>query len=249
MRIAALYDIHGNLPAVEAVLRDAQAKGIDTLVIGGDIVPGPMPAETLEFILGWGLPVNFILGNGEVDALDELYGSGASRVPEQYREMVRWSAEQIGRRHGEFIRSWSKTLSLVVKDFGKVQFCHGTPRDENEIFTRDTPEDRLAPIFDTIDADLVVCGHTHMQFDRMIGKKRVVNAGSAGMPFGRTGADWLIIGPDVEFMHTDYDLEATANLIRQTGFPDADGFINTYLLEPPSEERMLAAYSRVPLNV
>ena len=88
---------------------------------------------------------------------------------------------------------------------GSVLFCHSTPRSETEIFTRLTPEDRFIPLFDRLDVSLIVCGHTHMQFDRMIGNTRVVNAGSIGEPFGKPGADWVLLGPDdVEFRHTSY---------------------------------------------
>ena len=89
-------------------------------------------------------------------------------------------------------------------------FCHATPRNDNEIFTRLTPEEHLLPIFARLNADIVVLGHTHMQFDRMVGTVRVVNAGSVGMSFGEPGADWLLLGPDVQLRHTRYDLAKAA---------------------------------------
>jgi diadenosine tetraphosphatase ApaH/serine/threonine PP2A family protein phosphatase len=92
-----------------------------------------------------------------------------------------------------------------------------------------------------VDAELVVCGHTHVQFDRRIGATRVINAGSVGMPFGRAGADWLLLGPDAELRHTDYDLEAAAARIRRTAYPQAEAFATGSVLAPPSEEAMLAA--------
>ena len=97
-------------------------------------------------------------------------------------------------------------------------FCHATPRNENECFTRLTPEDRLTPLFDPLNVAVAVCGHTHMQFDRMVGKTRVVNAGSVGMPFGEPGADWLLLGPDVQLRHTSYDLADAAARIRRTEY-------------------------------
>jgi diadenosine tetraphosphatase ApaH/serine/threonine PP2A family protein phosphatase len=118
-----------------------------------------------------------------------------------------------------------------------------TPRNEDECFTRLTPEDRLLPIFEGLNATVVVCGHTHMQFDRMIGETRVVNAGSVGMPFGEPGADWLLLGPDVQLRHTSYDLAKAAEGIRETDYPQAKDFAARYVLQPPSAEEMLAVFT------
>ena len=127
-------------------------------------------------------------------------------------------------------------------------FCHATPRSENEVFTSKTAEDRLLPIFDGLGASVVVCGHTHMQFDRMVGNVRVVNAGSVGMPFGEPGADWLLLGSDVQLRHTSYGLQAAADRIRATSYPQAQDFAEWNVLRPPSEEEMLKVFSRVELK-
>jgi predicted phosphodiesterase len=108
-----------------------------------------------------------------------------------------------------------------------VLFCHATPRNENECFTRLTAEDRLLPIFQGLDVSVVICGHTHMQFDRMVGAVRVVNAGSVGMPFGEPGADWLLLGPGVQLRHTCYDLPAAARRILATPYPQAQDLLST----------------------
>ena len=144
------------------------------------------------------------------------------------------------------LASWPKTLQFEIAGAGEVLFCHGTPtpRDENEIFTRLTPEERVAPMFAGVNAAVVICGHTHMQFDRKIGSVRVVNAGSVGMPFGKPGADWLLLGPDVELRHTRYDLEAAATRIRKTNYPGASEFAERNVLKPPTEEEMLRVFSR-----
>jgi hypothetical protein len=126
---------------------------------------------------------------------------------------------------------------------GEVLFCHATPRDKNEIFTRLTPEERLLPVFEGLETSLVVCGHTHMQFDRTIGSVRVVNAGSVGMPFGEPGADWLLLGPDVQLRHTAYDLTNAAERIRATDYPQAQDFAARNVLQPPSEAQMLEVFT------
>ena len=91
---------------------------------------------------------------------------------------------------------------------------------------------------------MVICGHTHMQFDRTIGPVRVVNAGSVGMPFGEPGAYWLLLGPTVELRKTTYDLEAAAERVRKTTYPQAEEFASRNILQPPSEEQMLEAFAR-----
>jgi hypothetical protein len=126
-------------------------------------------------------------------------------------------------------------------------FCHATPRSETECFTRLTPEDRLIAVFSEPGISLVVCGHTHMQFDRMVGNVRVVNAGSVGMPFGQAGAYWLLLGPDVQLRHTHYDLENAVSRIRDTNYPQSQDFALSNVLNPPSEEAMLQVFSRSEL--
>jgi diadenosine tetraphosphatase ApaH/serine/threonine PP2A family protein phosphatase len=135
-----------------------------------------------------------------------------------------------------------------VSEIGDVLFCHATPRNDTEIFTRCTPEERLAPIFSGLGVEIVVCGHTHMQFDRAIGSVRVVNAGSVGMPFGRPGAYWLLLGPDVQLRRTDFDLTAAAARVRATRYPQAEDFAANNIQQPPTEEEVLGAWSGAELR-
>ena len=251
MRIAALYDIHGNLPALEAVLQDVRRAGVDRIVVGGDVVPGPMPHETLACLLGLDVPVQFIHGNGDREVLAQMTGAETDwyrTAQEPWRAPVRWTAQQLAPDHETVLASWPPVLRVEMPGIGAVLFCHATPRNDTEIFTRRTPEDRLAPAFEGIDAPLVVCGHTHMPFDRTVGDIRVVNAGSVGMPFGAPGADWLLLGPGVELRHTDYDLAEAAARIRDTAYPQADDFAENYVLHPPTEETMLGVFARAELR-
>ena len=203
MSIAALYDIHANLPAFEAVLENIRQTEVDQIIVGGDVLPGPMPCATLALLLELDSPVQFVLGNGELAVLAQVGAADPDAVtywgttsgealPEPLRAVLRWTADQIHPECDDMVRSWPKIRRLQVSSLGQVLFCHGTPRSETECFTRLTPADRLGPVFEGVEASVVVCGHTHMQFDRVIAGVRVVNAGSMGMPFGRTGADWLL---------------------------------------------------------
>src|SRR5207249_11125578 len=126
--------------------------------------------------------------------------------------------------------------------------CHATPRNDTDIFTRLTAEDRLLPLFEALDVPVVVCGHTHMQFDRTIGKTRVVNAGSVGMPFQEPGAYWLLLGPDVQLRRTSYDLDRAAERIRATDYPDAENYAANNVLKPPSEGAMLDAITKASIK-
>ena len=246
-RIAALYDIHGNLPALEAVLDEVRAAGVDLIVAGGDVVMGPMPAETLERLLDSETPVTFIQGNCEREMLVQLGGGVPASVPESVRAILRWTGAQLSREQQALIAAWPAALRVARPGAGDIFFCHATPRNDTEIFTRLTPDERLAPVFAGVDAALVVCGHTHMPFDRTIGSHRVVNAGSVGMPFGAPGADWLLLGPDIEPRHTTYDLGRAAARIRASRYPQADDFATRYVLSPPSEEAMLANFGKAQL--
>jgi predicted phosphodiesterase len=245
-RLAALYDIHGNLPALEAVLDQVRQAGVDQVLVGGDVLPGPMPRETILCLLDLDLRVQFIYGNGEVAVLEQMTGREPAGVPEQYRPAMRWTAQQV-QEYQRVLASWPKTLSVEVRGLGDVFFCHATPRNDNECFTRLTPEGRLLPIFDGLGVSVVVCGHTHMQFDRMVGRTRVVNAGSVGMPFGQSGADWLLLGPDVQLQHTPYDLPNAAERIRGTKFPWPEDFATRYVLQPPSAKEMLDVFTRASI--
>jgi putative phosphoesterase len=242
-RVAALYDIHGNLPALEAVLQDVRRAGVDRIVVGGDVVPGPMPRETLACLIDLDISLAFIQGNGDREVI-----APTGAVPASFLEAMRWNAEQLRPQDQQQLASWPLTHRERIAGIGEVLFCHATPRNDMEIFTRQTPDAALMPIFGTLDVALAVCGHTHMQFDRTIGSVRVVNAGSVGMPFGEPGAYWLLLGPDVELRRTPYDLEDAARRVRATNYPQAEEFASRNVLNPPSETEILAMFTHAELK-
>ena len=248
MRVAAIYDIHGNLPALEAVLQEIRHAEVDQVIVGGDVLPGPIPRETIACLRELEFPVQFIQGNGDREVVALRRGTETGAVPEQYREAMRWVAQQLHPEDEQWLASWPQTVRIQIPALGEVLFCHATPRNDTEIFTRLTPEERLLPVFAKANAPLVICGHTHMQFDRKVGDLRVVNAGSVGMPFGESGAYWLLLGPGVEFRHTHYDLAKAAERIRATKYPQAEEFAARNVLQPRSEAEILQAFSRAELK-
>ena len=177
-----------------------------------------------------------------------MRGREPAEVPERFREGIRWNARQLTAEHERVLASWPATLRLKIAGLGDVLFCHATPRNDSDIFTRLTPENRLVPIFQAVEASLVVSGHTHMQFDRTIGGVRVVNAGSVGMPYGEPGAYWLLLGRRIELRHITYGLEEAAARIRVTNYPTAEDFAARSILKPAPESEVLEMLGKVELS-
>lgn len=233
MRIAAVYDIHGNLPALEAVLAEIERESVDCLVVGGDVVAGPMPSETVALLQNSSIPAHFIRGNAESELLRHLAGDDPGGLSERANEEARWVADTLSAEHKQFVAGWAASVSLPVNGWGNVLFCHATPHSDITVFTRATPEEKLHPLFADVAESVVVCGHTHMQFDRPVGSVRILNAGSVGMPFGSTGAYWLLLDSEIVFKQTDYDLAQAAERIRQSNYPHAESFAANSVLQAP----------------
>ena len=246
MRIAALYDIHGNLPALDAVLADVARESVDRVVVGGDVLPGPMARECLRRLESLDVPTEFLRGNGDRETLEES-PDRPSRIPEAARLQLRWCRSQLDDSQAAAVAAWPPHVRLDVPGLGSVLFCHATPRNDEEVVTQLIPEELLLSIYDGA-GDVVVCGHTHIQYDRMVGRTRVVNAGSVGMPFEPAGAYWLLIDAGrsphnpVELRRTAYDLDAAADAVRGTSFPDAEHFASVSILKPPDMLQMFTNY-------
>jgi putative phosphoesterase len=246
MKIAAIYDIHGNLPALEAVLREIDQADPDIILVGGDDVLGPMPRATLERLMQLGSRARFIHGNCDryvVTAFDGLpFDSSTS---EEAQEVMRWTAQQLDRSHRDFLAALPEHFSAYIDGLGEVLFCHGSPRSDEELITSATPEARLRAILTGVKQQIVVCGHTHMQFDRTLDGIRVVNAGSVGMPYGEPGAYWLLIGPEVVLQRTTYDLTQAAEQVRVSGYPQAQDFADENVLKPPTQAEAIELFERM----
>jgi putative phosphoesterase len=218
MRIAALYDVHGNLPALEAVLAEVEQEGVDEIVCGGDACAGPMPREALELLQRHA--ARFVRGNAD-------------------RELRGWPAERLTEEQRTFLRQLPLSLSLEADGLGAVLFCHATPRSDEEIITRLTPDDEVASVLEGVLEQTIVCGHVHVQYDRRVGEKRVVNAGSVGAPYeGRAAAFWALLGPGVEHRATGYDLARAVERLRATGYPGVEDHLSSSLLEPADPEEV-----------
>jgi putative phosphoesterase len=223
VRVAAISDIHGNLPALEAVLAEIDREGVEDIVVAGDTAHGPWPAEVVDLLVERG--ARCVRGNADREVIERS---------DRYGPLAQWSADRLGERRLAVVRTWPLTLDLAVAGLGAVLVCHSTPLSEDPIYTRITPEAQLASLFEAVEADVVVCGHTHMQYDRRLESGlRIVNPGSIGIPYeGARGAYWALIGPDVEFRRTEYDVEAAVAAIEVMKVPLDAHFLEP-LVDPP----------------
>lgn len=245
-RVAALYDIHGNLPALDAALRAADAAAVDAIVIGGDVALGPMPRETLDRVVALGPRAHMLSGNCDRLLVDAFDGRSLAPLPAAVQEAIAWCAGQLDRAHRDVLAGLPPIRTLDVGRLGVTLFCHASPRSDDEIITAATPVDRVRPMLVGVPQRVVVCGHTHMHFDRVVDGVRLVNAGSVGMPYGLPGAHWLLLGPGARPVRTEYDRERAAALVRQTRYPQAAEFAARHVLDPYPEREMLRALEPRP---
>lgn len=247
MRVAALYDIHGNLPALRAVLADVAREGVSTIVVGGDVAAGPLPRETIMQLMALEGRARFVRGNADRE-LVEAFDQHRHNVDVERQPVMRaaaFCAAGITRSQRDFLAGFAERVMLEVNGLGAVLFCHGSPRSDTEIITTKTDDERLRGILAGVAEQIVVCGHTHRQFDRHVDHWRVINAGSVGVPYeGRAGAYWALLGPDVELRRTEYDLDAAVNELRDAGFPDFDEDLRESLLEPIDADEVAEFFER-----
>jgi putative phosphoesterase len=239
VRVAALYDVHGNLPALNAVLAEVDALGPDAIVVGGDVASGPMPVETLDALRARG--ARFVRGNA--DRVLDLRGANDG---ETWVRARRWVAARLGEERLAFLAALPLDLTLELAGLGRVRFCHGAPGSDELTITRLTPDERLRGLLQGVDERVVVCGHTHVQFDRAVDGIRVVNAGSVGAPYeAEPAAYWALLGEDVELRRTAYDVEAAIAAILATGYPKADEAV-AYVRPDPERPARLSALIEGP---
>lgn len=242
-RVAALYDVHGNAPALAAVLAERDVASADLILVGGDVAAGPFAAEVVELLSAVGDQARYVRGNADrelVAAFDRLGEPAAA--DDVWAQRAGFAAGSLSRAQRDFLASFEENIELDIEGLGLTLFCHGTPRSDEEIVTELTPDDELQEIL-AVAPPVVVCGHTHIQLDRLVGDRRLVNAGSVGMPYEKLpGAYWAMIGPGVELRRTDYDLRAAAERIRASGYPEADEFADENVLTTPSREEAAAYF-------
>jgi predicted phosphodiesterase len=226
MKILALYDIHGNVDALDAVLADPRAADPDAVVVGGDAVPGPFAARTLERLDALSAPVHWLRGNGEREVA-EAVGAPAPAADAVVAQYAARSAAELGDARSRALGELPLTLEL-----DGVTFFHATPHSDTEILTRISAPDRWAAALAGL-RGLAVAGHTHQQDDRVVAGVRFVNAGSVGLPYeGDGAARWLWIEDGVPALRsTAYDAAGAGARMLAAGWPD-ERSIAAALIDP-----------------
>jgi predicted phosphodiesterase len=228
INVLALYDIHGNIDALDAVLADPRASDPDVVVVGGDAVPGAFARATLDCLEALSAPVRWVRGNGEREVAESVGGPARPDEDVPGRTAVITAAE-IGDERALALGELPLTLEL-----DGVLFCHASPRCDEEMLTRLSSPARWADALEGVDAALVVAGHTHQQDDRVVvGGVRFVNAGSVGQPYEGDGAAfWLWVADGVpQLRRTAYDAAGAGTRILAAGWPDEES-VEAALIEP-----------------
>ncbi len=239
--VAVLSDIHGVLPALEAVLAEPDVRAAERVVLAGDLAAGPLPVGTLDLLVSLGERAVWVRGNADRELVEFRRGV-IDGIPDP---IAPWAAEQLRDDQVELLGSLPTSVELSVEGLGRVLFCHATPRDDEEMVLVDSRQERWAEVFGGLDDGIgtVVCGHTHMPYVRLTHGRLVVNPGSVGMPYGRPGAHWALLGPGVQLRRTVYDFDAAIKQIAtESGFPSARTWAEDYVRATATAEEALAVF-------
>ena len=238
--VAVLSDIHGALPVLDAVLAEPDVAAADVVVVTGDHAAGPMPVEVLDRLVGLGDRCVLVRGNADRELVEVARGGTSEH------DVSTWAGRQLRPDQVELLDGLPHPVRMDVAGFGTVVFCHGTPRDDDEVVLVDTRLSRWAEVFaDLPDTDrVVVCGHTHMPFVRLVDRRLVVNPGSIGMPYGRAGGAWALLRDgQVELRHTEIDVDAAvAAVVAGSTYADRQAWADEYLRSANSDADAVTAF-------
>ena len=238
--VAVLSDIHGVLPVLDAVLAEPDVAAAERIVVTGDHAAGPMPVEVLDRLVGLGDRCLLVRGNADRELV------AVARGRDSEIDVSNWAGRQLRPDQVELLDRLPHPVRLDVAGFGTVVFCHGTPRDDDEVVLVDTRLARWADVLaDLDDTDrVVVCGHTHMPFARLVDRRLVVNSGSIGMPYGRAGGSWALLRDgQVELRHTPVDIDAAvAAVVAGSAYPDRQAWADEYVRSANSDADAVAAF-------
>jgi predicted phosphodiesterase len=239
--VAVLADVHGNVVALDAVSEDVLGSEPDVVVFLGDLTCGPFPEETWAAVRALCSRLRgtarFVRGNK-----DRLLLEAERKLAERDTGVTarqRWLVDSHSAATRKVIDAFEPTVILEVAGLGAVRFCHGSPRSDEEMITPATPAARMRALMADVDERILVTAHTHLQFDRTVGRIRSISPGSVGLPYeGKPGAFWALLGEDVELRRTSYDVELAVAHVRESGDPFAEAIVEM-LLDPPAQAQVV----------
>lgn len=241
--VAVLSDVHGVLPVLDAVLAEADVRAADLIVVTGDHAAGPQPTAVLDRLTSLGERVLLVRGNADRELMAYRRGEGTT-IPDP---IAPWAAQQLSQQHLDLLAGLPHPVTVDVDGFGPVLFCHGSPRDDNEVVLVDTRLARWAEVLADVPDQVrtIVCGHTHMPFVRLVDRRLVINPGSIGMPYGRAGGSWALLeGGNVTLRHTPVDLdEMIAAVVAGSDFPGARAWAEDYVRSEASDVEALTTFA------
>ncbi|MGH3738861.1 MAG: metallophosphoesterase family protein [Micromonosporaceae bacterium] len=240
-RVAVLSDIHGVLPALEAVLAEPDVRDADLVVLTGDLAAGPMPVPTLDLLVGLGKRAVWVRGNADRELVALARGADETAIPDPIAPRA---AAQLRPDQVALLAGLPLTVTVDVAGFGPVLYCHATPRDDEEVVLVDSRLARWSEVFEGVTEPTVVCGHTHMPYLRLVDRRLVVNPGSVGMPYGATGAHWALLADGaVTLRRTGFDADAAcARIAAESGYPEAARWADEYVHARNSDAEALRVF-------
>jgi putative phosphoesterase len=241
-RVAVLSDVHGNHPALRAVLAVLETElaapdPVDTVVFLGDLTWGPEPRAVLKAASTLPVPTYFVRGNAE-RAVSEL--AAGTRAAVAGRSLDAWMLDAHGEAGIAQVSGFAQAVTLATP-IGATWFSHGSPRSDIELLTPATSAERLTAATAGITERIIVHGHTHLQYQRAVGDLTVIAPGSVGIPYatGDTpGARWAIIDESITLRTTPYDIEEAIHAAERAGYPST-GYAR-HLRTPPTLEEIIA---------
>lgn len=241
MRVAFISDTHGNLLALEAVLRELEHEDFDRLVCLGDVAVGPQPHATIARVRELVCPV--IMGNWDAWFLEGMPRvQPDDEVGHRLVEIGAWWADELTDQDRDYLASFEPLLDLPVGD-GESMLCfHGSPRSYNDWIFATTPDDEVARMLDGHAATVFVGGHTHLQMVRRLEGAVMVNPGSVGLPFRQWWPKEVRIAPWAEYglvavedgkvsidLHrTTFDVGALLRIASESGMPHAEWWAESW---------------------
>lgn len=236
VRIAVLSDVHGNVPAFTAALAEIAVAGVEGVAILGDLTWGPQPLEILAMVDALDVPAWCNRGNAERAVIDMASGERPTEHP-----VDQWMIDAHGPEGVAALTAFAHSTSVDVGAVGPIRFCHGSPRSDIELLTPATSATQIAEVTSGVPERTFAHGHTHLQYQRVVGEHTVFGPGSVGIPYGtegRPGARWALVSDAIELRVSEYDIEESIRIARSVGYP---GLVNyeKYLRNPPTRDELI----------